>query len=228
MTVLKSKSISKLLATVTSCVLISISGVAQTSDSIRSSKSYWPTGIRLGTDLIALAKIPLSNEFDGWEASVDLDLDRYYFTVEIGNWEKSRLSPTQSYSNSGNYFRIGGDVNFLLKDPDRNMFFVGFRYGHSTFSEQLRYTTSDAVFGDFQRTVSNESMKAGWGEVTMGLRVKIWSELWMGYTARLKVAPTVGTTGEFIPYDIPGYGLATKKSYWGFNYQLYWRFPIRN
>lgn len=203
-------------------------GVAQSSDTTKQKKNYWPTGIRLGTDLIALGKIPWSTEFDGWEASADVDLDRYYFTIEVGNWEKSKLSPDQSYNNSGNYFRVGGDVNFLLKDPDKNMFFVGLRYGRSSFSEQLSYTISDKVFGDFQGTASNESMTAGWGEVTVGLRVKIWKALWMGYTARLKVGATVGTTGDFIPYDIPGYGLASKKTYWGFNYQLYWRIPIRN
>lgn len=222
------KSYLKLLITLIMCLVLSFGGRAQTADSTISTKSYWPTGIRIGTDLIALAKIPFSSEFDGWEGSVDVDLDRYYFTVELGNWEKSKLSPSQSYSNSGSYYRVGGDANFLLKDPDRNMFFVGLRYGHASFSEQLIYSTSDMVFGDLQKTVSNKSMRAGWGEITVGLRVKIWKELWMGYTARLKVAPTVGTTGEFIPYDIPGYGLAAKKSYWGFNYQLYWRFPIRH
>lgn len=209
-------------------MILSLPLTAQKNDSTKTRKDYWPTGIRIGTDLIALAKIPLSDQFDGWEVSADMDLDRYYFNVEMGNWEKSKISPGQSYSNSGNYFRVGADANFLLKDPDRNMFFIGLRYGRSSFREQLNYSISDAVFGDFQKTVSNESMTAGWGEITVGLRVKIWSELWMGYTARLKVAPTVGTTGEFIPYDIPGYGLAAKKSYWGFNYQLYWRFPIRN
>jgi hypothetical protein len=92
----------------------------------------------------------------------------------------------------------------------------------------LDYALSDAVFGDIQQTAINRSMKAGWGEITLGLRVKIWKQLWMGYTARLKMAPQVKGNGEFVPYEIPGYGLAAKSTYWGFNYQLYWRFPIKN
>lgn len=222
-----SLSILRLLST-SIFLVIAFACAAQPVDSTKKKINYWPTGLRLGTDLIALGKIPWSNEFDGWEATADVDLDRYYVTVEVGNWERSKLSPDQSYSNAGNYFRFGADVNFLLKDPDKNMFFVGLRYGRSFFDEQLTYTLSDKVFGDFQSTVLNESMTAGWGEVTVGLRVKIWKALWMGYTARLKVGAKVGTTGEFIPYDIPGYGLATKNVYWGFNYQLYWRIPIRN
>lgn len=221
------QSVLKLIATI-AFLAAAIVCAAQPADSIKKKKNYWPTGIRLGTDLIALGKIPWSSEFDGWEASADVDLDRYYFTVEMGSWEKSKLSPDQSYTNSGNYFRIGADVNFLLKDPDKNMFFVGLRYGRSSFSEQLTYTISDKAFGDSQANLSNESMTAGWGEVTVGLRVKIWKALWMGYTARLKVGATVEGAGEFIPYDIPGYGLASKSPYWGFNYQLYWRIPVRN
>lgn len=187
-----------------------------------------PTGIRIGTDLIALAKIPLSDQFDGWEVSADVDLYKYYLTFEYGNWQKTKSSVDQSYSNSGNYFRVGGDVNLLLKDPDRNMFFVGLRYGRSSFDELLTYNLSDAVFGNTAEVKSNKGMVSGWGEVTVGLRVKLWRELWMGYTARLKMSPSIDEGGEFIVYDIPGYGLASKRTYWGFNYQLYWRFPVRN
>ncbi len=187
-------------------------------------RGFRPTGIRVGADLISLLKIPLSDQFDGWEVSADIDFSRYYFTVEAGNWEKNFASETQQYSNSGNYFRVGFDVNLLLKDPDKNMFFIGLRYARASFQEQLNYFSDDLVFGNRQQTFSNESMKAGWGEATLGLRVKIWREFWMGYTARLKVAPSVGTKGQFSVYDIPGYGLASKNTYWGFNYQLYWRF----
>ena len=36
------------------------------------------------------------------------------------------LSEDADYSNDGNYGRIGADVNFLTKDPDKNMFFFGY------------------------------------------------------------------------------------------------------
>lgn len=178
--------------------------------------------------MISLAKIPLSDKFDGWEVSADVDFYKYYLTVEYGNWERTINSPDQNYSNSGNYFRVGADVNLLLKDPDKNMFFVGLRYGQSSYDERLQFSITDPVFGDSNQALSNLGMRSSWGEVTLGLRVKIWSQLWMGYTARLKVAPSVDNNGEFIVYEIPGYGLASKSTYWGFNYQLYWRFPVRH
>ncbi|MCB0492285.1 MAG: hypothetical protein KDC93_07705 [Cyclobacteriaceae bacterium] len=216
----------KLLTTNILLLLCSFGVLAQKADTIKNK--YMPTGIRIGTDLIALAKIPLSDQFDGWEVSADVDLYKYYLTFEYGNWQKTKSSVDQSYSNSGNYFRVGGDVNLLLKDPDRNMFFVGLRYGRSSFDELLTYNLSDAVFGNTAEVKSNKGMVSGWGEVTVGLRVKLWRELWMGYTARLKMSPSIDEGGEFIVYDIPGYGLASKRTYWGFNYQLYWRFPVRN
>lgn len=207
-------------------LLCSVGVLAQKADTVKNK--YLPTGIRFGTDLIALGKIPLSDQFDGWEVSADVDFYRYYFTFEYGNWQKTKSSIDQSYSNSGNYFRVGADVNLLLKDPDRNMFFVGLRYGRSSFDEVLTYVSSDAVFGNATVVKLNNGMVSGWGEVTVGLRVKLWKELWMGYTARLKISPSIDDSGEFIVYDIPGYGLASKPTYWGFNYQLYWRFPVRN
>lgn len=218
---------SRLLTISLLALLVSQSVQGQKTDTTDWKDIYGPTGIRFGTDLISLAKIPFSNQFDGWEVTADVDFYKYYLTGEIGSWEKTFVSSEQTYTNSGNYFRIGADVNLLLKDPERNMFFLGLRYAHSKFSEQLAFNTVDPVFGPLQQNLSNSAMKAGWAEVTLGLRVKIWKQLWMGYTARLKVAPTIGTQGEFEPYDIPGYGLASKSTYWGFNYQLYWRIPFR-
>jgi len=215
-----------MLKSLTISLLLFCSAITTWSQPVDSlvKKSYRPTGIRLGTDIISLAKIPFSDEFDGWEITADVDFYRYYFTVEVGNWEKSLVGESQSYFNSGNYYRLGADVNILLKDPDRNMVFLGLRYARSDFQEQLNYIDSDPVFGDIQQNLTNSNMSAGWGEVTVGLRVKIWKELWMGYTARLKVAPGLSTSGQFDTYDIPGYGLASKNTYWGFNYQVYYRF----
>ncbi len=42
-----------------------------------------------------------------------------------------------NYSNDGTYWRVGVDVNLLVKDPDRNMLFFGARYGKANFSQDL-------------------------------------------------------------------------------------------
>jgi len=188
---------------------------------------FLPTGIRLGTDAISIIKSRMGNNFSGWEANADVDFYRYYATMDYGNWSRHEILTNGDYTNNGTYFRIGVDCNFLLKDPDRNMFFIGFRYGHSTFSETVNYTDSASNFGIISKSISNAGLQGHWGELTTGLRVKIWPGFWMGYTARMKFVPGVKGAGALAPYDMPGYGLLSKAPYWGFNYQLFWRIPFR-
>lgn len=186
---------------------------------------YVPHGIRIGTDVISILKSNRATKtFNGWEVNVDTDLSRYYFTVDYGMWARTLAINNGDYQNSGHYFRIGTDVNFMLKDKDRNMFFMGVRYGHSSFSETLQYTSTVPNFGSIPSTLSNPNVKGSWAEITTGLRVKIWKGLWMGYTARLKLAPNAKGNGTMKPFDMPGYGLVGQSSYWGFNYQVFWRF----
>ncbi len=187
---------------------------------------YTPTGIRIGTDLIDLGKTYSGKTFKGWEVNGDIDFSKYYLAVDIGSWAKNVSLNNGTYNNSGNYYRVGIDVNFLGNDPDKNMFFLGFRVGRSQFNESLSYlATSPRLFASSSGQVSNGSVSGGWGEVTCGLRVKIWKGLWMGYTARLKLAPSIkGAHPALAPYDMPGYGIVQKNPWWGFNYQLFWRF----
>jgi Domain of unknown function (DUF6048) len=196
---------------------------------------FLPTGLRIGTDVIALIR-SRDNSFKGWEINFDTDLSRYYFTVDYGYSAVNLLIGDGAYNNfggnyknDGHYLRIGADVNFLLKDPDKNMFFIGFRYGLSSFSDAVQYQNAVSYTG-FQPISANESNKnlsGHWLEITSGLRVKIISGFWMGYTARLKFAPSVSGEGTLKAYDMPGYGVVSEAPYWGFNYDLYWRFGWR-
>ncbi len=186
-----------------------------------------PTGIRFGTDVLALAKTAYDDTFDGWELNADIDFHRYYFVVDYGYWARDFVAEDGIYSNGGDYFRIGADVNFLTKDPDKNMFFFGLRYGVSTFSEDLIVAKIDPVWGPVNTTLSNSNVNAKWFELTTGLRVKIWKMIWLGYTARLKFGLSTGKTPNMVPSDVPGYGRADADSYWGFNYQIFVRLPVR-
>jgi hypothetical protein len=74
------------------------------------------------------------------------------------------------------------------------------------------------------KTISASGVTASWTEITTGLCVKIVSGFWMGCTARLKLSPNYE---NIVPYDILGFGIYEQSPYWGFNYQLFWRFPVR-
>jgi hypothetical protein len=186
-----------------------------------------PTGVRIGTDLIAIGKTIFDSPLTGWELNADVDFGRYYLALDYGSSSLKDSLDNGYYSNDGRYLRVGVDVNFLLKDPDKNMVFVGFRYGRSSFNEHLSYEFTADEFGPVQKELSNPNASAGWGELITGLRVKIWKPIWMGYTARLKFLPGVKGNPELETYDIPGYGRTSKATYWGFNYQIFYRIPFQ-
>jgi hypothetical protein len=222
------------------CIFLSFSVTHGQEKKIKKPQkiNYKPTGIRVGTDLIDLGKTFTGKTFKGWEINGDMAFSKYYFAVDVGTWAKDLLLNNGIYNNSGNYYRVGIDINFLDNDPDKNMFFLGFRVGRSQFNESLSYqATSTSLFSPAQIQTSNGNVRGGWGEITTGLRVKIWKGFWMGYTARLKLSPTTkGSNPTMAPYDMPGYGIIQNNPWWGFNYQLFWRFawkkdvviPIKN
>lgn len=199
--------------------------LAQQKKAPAPKKDFSPAAIRFGTDLIDLGKTFGGKTFSGYEINTDVGFANYYLTADVGSWAKNLSINNGSYSNSGTYYRLGVDVNFLGKDPDRNMFFLGFRIGHSNFNEKLTYQASSLqLFSPATITTSNPNVSGGWAEITTGLRVKIWKSLWMGYTARMKFSPsTKGSDPTMAPYDMPGYGLVQNKPWWGFNYQVFWK-----
>jgi hypothetical protein len=189
---------------------------------------FYPRSVRVGTDLISLIKSQTDKSFSGWEINGDVDCGKYYPAVDYGHWARSYTLPNGGdYQNSGNYWRVGIDANLLLKDPDRNMFFFGLRYAHSSFSESATIVTVDPYFGETRTHLNNSAVTASWGELITGLRVKIFSNFWLGYTARMKFGPNVKGATQMTTYDIPGYGLYEEGIYWGFNYQAFWSIPIK-
>jgi len=217
----------KSLFSISLLILFSFTASAQKVDTVKQKKDFKPTGIRIGTDVIALVKTAYDETFKGWEVNADVDFYRYYFAADYGYWARAYVADDGNYSNDGNYWRVGADVNFLTKDPDKNMFFFGMRYGSSIFSEKLVVEKIDPVWGPINSTLTNSNVNAQWFELTTGLRVKIWKMIWLGYTARLKFALKIGDTPEMLPHDVPGYGRADEASYWGFNYQIFVRLPVR-
>lgn len=210
--------------------LIAFSASAQKKADVKADtikKDFRPTGVRIGTDALTIARNFYDKSFLGWEMNADVDFYRYLAAFDFGTWSREFHPELGSYSNKGTYWRLGGDINFLLKDPDRNLVFFGLRYGRSTFSETYVVQTTDPVWGTYSNTYVNSDVNGRWYELTGGIRVKIWKMIWMGYTARFKFGLKTNETGTMLPSDVPGYGRTDKDNTWGFNYQIFIRIPVR-
>jgi hypothetical protein len=195
------------------------------TDTIRNK--YLPTGIRVGYDLLAAGRSRFQDNFNGWEMQGDVDFGRYYLAIEYGNWRRNLTSDSATYANDGRYWRAGVDVNFLTNDPDRNMFFLGGRYGRSVYTESLSIMRHDPVWGFTADNFYHSDVQAHWIELTTGLRVKIWKIIWLGYTARFKFGLSASGSSEMLSHDVPGFGRTDKETTWGFNYYLLIRLPVR-
>ena len=217
-----------------SIVLVALALQLNAQDRILNDSSrlkFLPTGIRIGTDLLAIGKSYKTTYFKGWEINADADIyRRYYLTVDYGSWTTNYTLNNGTYASDGRYFRVGVDVNFLLKDPERNMFFMGFRRGHTSFSDYSDYTYTPDYYINNQPInvhVANTNPTGNWNELTMGLRVRVFKFLWMGTTGRLKFGYSGKGQENLISYDVPGYGKTIKKNWWGINYQIFVRIPVR-
>jgi hypothetical protein len=192
-----------------------------------TSSKYIPTGVRIGYDLMTLGKSQFGNRMNGWEIAVDADFHRYFLVVEYGRWAVTDPLSNGTYSNDGGYYRIGIDVNFLKKDPVKNMFFLGGRFGHSSYQDQVIYKDTIPPFASFERFVQNPKVIATWVELTTGIKVKVWKYLWLGATARFKFGLDLDGNGPLQSYDVPGFGRNIARTTWGFNYYLMVRIPFR-
>jgi hypothetical protein len=212
-------------------VSLSVNGFAQivSRDSTRqdsTSISFAPTGFRIGADIVSFVKDHRQENFTGWEFNADVDFHRYLLAAEFGEWGRNFGEDSISYANKGRFWRAGIDVNFLTRDPERNVFFLGMRYGRSNYSESMTVLADDPLWGPVNREYTNTDMKARWIELTNGIKVKLWKYVWLGYTARLKVGLKKDESREMLSHDIPGYGRTDKDTTWGFGYYVMIRIPF--
>ncbi|HEY0739980.1 MAG TPA: DUF6048 family protein [Chryseosolibacter sp.] len=221
----------KLLSSI-ALICFALAGFAQPRDSAvlqldTVKNRFLPTGIRIGTDVIAIVKSNIQDDFTGWEVNADVDFNRYYLNFDYGTWGRNFATDSAAYKNDGTYWRVGVDVNFLLKDIDRNLFFIGLRYGRASYNEQMLIVSDDDIWGVYSNSYINPAATARWLELTSGIKVKIYKFIWLGYTVRFKFGLKGKGQDQMISHDIPGYGRTDKETAWGFNYQLMFRIPFR-
>jgi len=186
-----------------------------------------PKAFRVGTDLTNLGYTFFANNWTQYEFNADLEVASFFLVADYGILDRTWEDTNYKYNTNGNYARVGLDHNFFAKKEGDDVFFIGLRYGWSNYSEVFDTEVFDPVWGTSVLSESNQDVSARWFEAVLGLKVKIWKQLFLGMTGRLKLARKVTGDESLVSFEIPGYGRAAESSYWGWNYNLYWRFPFK-
>jgi len=193
---------------------------------------YLPTAVRVGFDAGNFAAAFFDEHKRTWEVSTDIDIYRYFLAVDYGYARFIIDDPASMYESTGNYIRIGPEVNFLKNDKDNNVLFFGIKYASAVSSENLQYRTSNTIqsntgWPESELETSNNNISANWFEMNAGLKAKIINQLYLGFTIRYRILPSFSGRENLTPYYVPGFGKNIDSDSWGLSYYISYRIPFR-
>ncbi|MGD1890839.1 MAG: DUF6048 family protein [Cyclobacteriaceae bacterium] len=232
--------------------LISLNVVfAQDADTVVIGR-FDPLALRVGFSLNnVLRTIARPNDtFYGFQA--DLVLGRYMLVAEYGSGELTRnnlpesvdiVNNPYSYQGQGSYFRIGPDVNLLINQAktsfraDADGIFFGLRFARGQVTDRMTLQTRDdildvdgnnnAFWPEQTITAQNDNLGVIWFEMTAGMKVQLYRNIFLGYNLRFKLARNFFGNPALIPYEVPGYGFGQSNEQFRFDYYLFYQIPFR-
>lgn len=186
-------------------------------------------GIRLGADITRpFQDLWTKGNRYGTEFSADMELWPNLFPVFESGFDVMKINTSYiDYKSSGSYSRIGMDYNFLQAENknDKNIFYVGLRYGFVLARQQVNSYTIDSYWTPTTGRFSNQNYFAHWGEFLVGIKGEIVHNFYMGWTIRGKIKLNNKDLGMPPTYFIPGYGKAEKGFNMDFTYSVYYNLP---
>ncbi|PIB36506.1 hypothetical protein BFP72_14410 [Reichenbachiella sp. 5M10] len=198
-----------------------MSGLAQE----KRVRDWKPSELFLSADVVGMARLVSGDVQTEFQAKVDFD--HFYMAVDWGRSNLNSDGENFDYQSSGNFFRVGPQVNFTPYSKIRSSIYFGLMYAHSSFTDEINYFVVGDDWDNVDLSYENKGMSANWMEAMMGLNVRIVGPLFLGYTVRFKLAKWMSDYEVLQPYEIPGYGQADKSSVFGFNYYITYRFGFR-
>lgn len=181
-------------------------------------------GFTLSADVFGPVQYLLS-DYGSFEAALRLNLlNTYLPIVEVGYGKCDCTDDNTEihYKANAPYLRVGCDINLLKNKFQDNRFFAGLRYGITSFKYDMDGPSIvDPIWGGMS-SFDNKGVKSTchWAELVVGVQVKVWKNLHMGWSARYKKELSIGKSDVGKPYYVPGYGTTVNTSCWGGTYNI--------
>lgn len=192
-------------------------------------------GLILGVDINKIARSIYDSNYNGIAFTGDYRFTKkIYLYGELGSEEITVEDPLLSTTTKGSYLKVGFNYNGYTNWLDmENLITVGVRYGFSTFNEQLNnylIYNPNPYFGQSEfidSGITHDGLTASWAEVSAGVNVKVFNNVYVGFSLQLKMLVTNSEPSGFENLYIPGFNRTYDGSFGaGFNYTVAYFIPI--
>ena len=193
-------------------------------------------GLWVGVDLYKLGRTAFDKNYSGLELTGQYRLTKKMFlAAELGNEKITQNDSQLSTTTSGTFITAGFNYNLYTNWLDmENQIYLGMRYGVSSFSQTLNsYEIYDPnpYFPNpnpiIESDISESGLAAQWAEVVMGLNVKVYNNIFVGFSLNMNVLLTNETPSNFDNLYIPGFNRTYNGDFGaGFNYTVSYFIPI--
>lgn len=188
--------------------------------------------VLVGIDLFSPVANLFGQKYGNYEASVELDLHNRFFPIwEIGIGQSNSTPEDMNFTYIGKpalYNRIGLNYNIKYNSLSSDYFYIGLRYGFSAFHYDIKNIHLDSPYWNPDSPVTaeilNQKSRAQWVEGLLGVRMKIYKGLMMGWSVRYKWKIKVKDNFQSSPWFIPGFG--NSGSSVAFTYSIYYKLPL--
>lgn len=192
-------------------------------------------GLILGVDVFKVARSFYDSNYKGIAFVGDYRLTkRYYVYGEVGTEDVTVDDPLLNTTTTGAYLKAGFNYNTYNNWLDmENLITIGVRYGFSTFNEKLNTYSiynPNPYYGQttgIELGKSYDGLTASWLEVSPGINVKVFNNVYIGFSFQLKVLVTNTQPSDFENLYIPGFNRTYDGNFGaGFNYTISYFIPI--
>lgn len=183
--------------------------------------------LRIGVNVSRpLMLIPEPSRFS-IEAVADINIGPEYFIVaESGFAIRDLDEPTYQLIEKGLFLRIGADKNFYKEFND--VVALGARLGFSSYERSSPFISVESDYWDeYSGSLKSESFFRKWAEIVIVLKTELFNNFFIGWNLRGKLLLFDNEDKHMNERYIPGFGSGTTKSAAGFDFYLYYRFPLK-
>ncbi len=155
------------------------------------------------------------NDFESkYEAGIAFQFKNRFqpnFQVGLASLSPSSAIENGTYTSEGQYWKAG--INYILPFDALHLFYVGVKYGQSTFDDEGTYLIQSTIWPDFEGGFQRSGFDASWYELVFGSeKIFLDGQLRLGGMFGVRFIDQKPKE-EFIDvYAIPGYGRTLDKT----------------